>query len=51
MKTVAEYRSYAKECRNLAVRRPEDKEALELIARAWDEIADRREAMLSQPKD
>jgi hypothetical protein len=46
MKTVAEYRSYAAECRNLAMRRPEDKEALESIAQAWDKIADEREGKL-----
>ena len=50
MKTVAEYRSYAEECRKLAARRPDDKEALESIARAWDKIADQREAMLSKQK-
>jgi hypothetical protein len=46
MKTVAEYRSFAAECRNLAMRRPENKQALESIAEAWDKIADEREAKL-----
>ena len=48
MKTVAEYRQYAEECRRLApkVPQPEDKKALEAIARAWDRVADEREAHL-----
>ena len=48
MKTVAEYRLYAEECRRLGARiaRPEDKQALETIARAWDRLADEREAQL-----
>ena len=48
MKTVAEYRLYAEECRRLAVNtaRPEDKQALETIARAWERVADEREALL-----
>ena len=48
MKTVAEYRLYAEECRRLAAStaRPEDKQALETIARAWERVADEREALL-----
>lgn len=48
MKTVAEYRLYADECRKLAATaaRPQDKQALESIARAWDRVADEREAQL-----
>jgi len=48
VKTVAEYRLYAEECRRLAVNtaRPEDKQALETIARAWERVADEREALL-----
>jgi hypothetical protein len=48
MKTVAEYRVYAEECRKLAVRtaRADDKQALEMLARAWDRIATEREARL-----
>jgi hypothetical protein len=39
---------YAEECRKLAAKtgRPEDKQALETIARAWDRIANEREASL-----
>ena len=53
MKTVAEYRLYAKECRRLAANtaRPEDKQALETIARAWDQVADEREALLLKQID
>jgi hypothetical protein len=53
MKTVAEYRLYAEECRKLAAKteRPEDKQALETIARAWDRIANEREASLLKQID
>jgi hypothetical protein len=46
MKSVAEYRELAEECRELAAKlsNPEDKRALEQIASAWDTIADKREA-------
>jgi hypothetical protein len=45
VKTVAEYRLYAEDCRRLAAKtaRPQDKQALETIARAWDQVADERE--------
>jgi hypothetical protein len=47
VKTVAEYRLYAQECRRLAkTARAEDKQALETIARAWDRVADERETQL-----
>jgi hypothetical protein len=48
VKAVAEYRLYAEECRRLAAKtaRPEDKQALETIARAWERVADEREALL-----
>ena len=51
MKTVAEYRSYADQCRKLAAKvttRPEDKEALQHIARQW---ASSREAHLLKQVD
>jgi len=53
MKTVAEYREYAAECRRLAGRllRLEDKQALESIAQAWDNLADEREARLLKQID
>jgi hypothetical protein len=53
VKTVAEYRLYAEECRRLAAKtaRPEDKQALETIARAWDRAADEREAQLLRQID
>ncbi len=53
MKTVAEYRMYAEECRKLAARtaRSEDKQALEVIARAWERIANEREALLLKQID
>ncbi len=42
---VAEYRQLAQEYRKLLhkLTRPKDKEALELMARAWDSIATKRE--------
>jgi hypothetical protein len=53
MKTVAEYRAYAVECRRLVARvsRPEDKRALEVVARAWDSLADEIEARLLKQID
>jgi hypothetical protein len=52
MKTVAEYRLYAEECRKLAAKMtPNDKQSLEVIARAWDRIADEREAQLIKEVD
>jgi hypothetical protein len=53
VKTVAEYRLYAEECRRLAAQttRPQDKQALETIARAWDQVADEREAQLVRQID
>jgi hypothetical protein len=53
VKTVAEYRLYAEESRRLAAKmaRPEDKQALETIARAWDSVADEREALLLKQID
>jgi hypothetical protein len=49
MKTVAEYRAYADQCRKLAAKvatQPEDKEALQYIARQWDLVANEREVHL-----
>jgi hypothetical protein len=53
MKTVAEYRLYAEECRKLAVKaaRPEDRQALETMGRAWERLANEREAMLLEQVD
>jgi hypothetical protein len=45
MKTVAEYRKLAEECRNLAAKLSnlKDKKSLEMIAAAWDAVANERE--------
>jgi hypothetical protein len=53
MKTVAEYRAFAGECRSLMAKltRQEDKQALERVARAWDNLADEREARLLRQID
>jgi hypothetical protein len=50
MKTVAEYRKFAEDCRELAskLRNPDDKRALELMATAWDKVANEREAQLKK---
>jgi hypothetical protein len=50
MKTVAEYRKFAEDCRELGskLRNPDDKRALELMAAAWDKIANEREALLKK---
>jgi hypothetical protein len=45
MKTVAEYRQFAAWCRELASKTsdPKDKHAVELMAEAWDKVANDRE--------
>jgi hypothetical protein len=50
MKTVAEYRQFAEECRQLAakLRAPDDKRAVLLMATAWDKVANEREAQLKK---
>jgi hypothetical protein len=50
MRTVAEYRQFAADCRKLAAKLtdPRDKRATELMAGAWDKVADEREASLRQ---
>ncbi len=50
MKTVAEYRQFAEDCRKLAASLtiPADKQALELMAIAWDKVAAAREASLKK---
>lgn len=48
MITVAQYREFAAQCREMAARTdsPSDRRALELQATAWDKIANEREATL-----
>jgi hypothetical protein len=50
MKTVAEYRKFAEECRELAAKltNPDDKRALELMATAWDKAANERAVQLNK---
>ena len=50
MKTVAEYRQFAEDCRQLAakLRAPDDKRAVLLMATAWDKVANEREAQLKK---
>jgi hypothetical protein len=45
MRKLEEYKKHAKDCRALAaqVTRPEDKVALEEIAKAWEKVAGLRE--------
>jgi hypothetical protein len=52
MKTVIEYRQFAAECRELAAKlaQAKDKQALELMAKAWDKVADGRVTALRQAK-
>jgi putative ABC transport system substrate-binding protein len=49
MKTVAEYRKFAEDSRELAakLKTPDDKRALQLMAAAWDKVANEREAQLT----
>jgi hypothetical protein len=48
MRTVEEYRQFAELCRQLAANLtdPADKRATELMAAAWDKVANEREAAL-----
>jgi hypothetical protein len=48
MRTVAEYRKYAEDCRELATKlgSPDDKRAVLLMATAWEKVANEREAQL-----
>jgi hypothetical protein len=50
MRTAQEYREYAEGCRLLAAKLtdPKDKEALALMAKAWDKVANEREALLKR---
>jgi hypothetical protein len=50
MKTVAEYREFARACAELAAKLadPKDKEAALLMASAWEKVANEREAELSK---
>ena len=43
MKTVAEYRQFAASCRDLAAKisDPKDKRDVEIMAEAWDKVAER----------
>jgi hypothetical protein len=50
MKTIAEYRDFAESCRKLAARLSDakDKQAVLMMAAAWDKIANEREAALQR---
>jgi hypothetical protein len=50
MKTVAEYRQFARMCREMATKivDPKDKHAVELMAEAWEKVAADREAVLQR---
>jgi hypothetical protein len=45
MRTVAEFRKHAEECREMAKKlsREDDKKAMELMAAAWEKVANDRE--------
>ena len=51
MKSVAKYRRFAEEYRKLSdkLNNPKDKEALQLMARAWDTVAaERKDRLISK---
>jgi len=50
MKTAAEYREFAAKYREMAAKMtdPQDREALELQASAWEKVASAREAALKK---
>jgi hypothetical protein len=53
MRRMAEYKQHAKECRTLAaqITQPEDKMALEEMAKAWDKMAALRDRDLEEPDE
>ena len=53
MRRMAEYKQHAKECRTLAaqITQPEDKTALEEMAKAWDKMAALRDRDLEEPDE
>jgi hypothetical protein len=50
MRTVEEYRRFAEDCRKLAAELtdPKDKYGMELMAAAWDRVANERKATLKE---
>jgi hypothetical protein len=50
MELVVQYRLFAQECRNLSAKigQPEEKQALESMAKAWERVADRENRLLKQ---
>ena len=52
MRTVTEFRDYARQCRDMAARMDDaaDRRSLELQAQAWDKVADARETALVKGK-
>ena len=50
MTLEAQYRLFADECRKLAAKisHPDDKQALESMARAWERVAERETRLLNQ---
>jgi hypothetical protein len=52
VRLVARYRQFAEECRQLAgkLNDAEDRRAIEMMAMAWEKIADEREASLTDPE-
>jgi hypothetical protein len=52
MKTVAEYRRHAEECRELArrARSPEEREMILHIAQTWDKLAKGRERKVTKER-
>ena len=53
MRRLVEYKQHAKECRTLAAQmtRPEDKMALEELAKAWEKVAALRECDVEEPDE
>jgi len=53
MKNIAEYRKFAEGCRQLAEKLmdPNDKRALQMMADAWERVANEREAKLREKSE
>jgi hypothetical protein len=50
MELVVQYRQFAEECRKLSAKigEPQERQALESMARAWERVAEREARLLKQ---
>jgi hypothetical protein len=50
MELIVQYRQFAEECRKLSAKigQPQERQALESMARAWERVAEREARLLKQ---